>query len=339
MMLDQSYEIDQKNGGNFMLEMLETYYGINGISHSPIQNIPSYIANNIHYLIISLNNSEEFNVEQAVLAYYLREQNTTHIGYPLQNIDEQFITKKGEKEYVVVRIDELQEEKKKTKGEMLASFHLQHQSYPYEPRSISSYGMWKKLWVEKLSAYEHSLEDTYKRKRTYFERAWMDIFPYIIGITENAIQYIGNVEKESIGDEHDQSTITFERYTNQLDESAFLYDELHVDHPMRDVAEWVRSQLLQEYTDYDQILSFLQDYHRVYPLSSFRWKIIYARLLYPAHLFDAMDMQRNLDERTVRERVVEMCVAQERYEKRMNRLFHHIERNHLTNPIPMIQWR
>jgi len=322
-----------------MMEMLETYYGIKGARHQPIRNIPSYIANNIHYLIITLNKSEEFNVEQAVLAYYLREQDTMHIGYPLQNIDEQFITQQGEKSYSVVRIDELQELNHRSEGEVLARFHLQHQSYPFEPRSISSYGQWKQLWIEKLSAYEHYLQETLKRKRTYFERTWMDIFPYIIGITENAIQYIGNIEKESIVDENDQTTITFERYTNQLIEPAMLYDELHVDHPMRDVAEWIRHQLLQEFTDYAHILSFLQEYNQVKPISSFRWKLIYARLLYPAHLFDAMDEQRYQEEGSIGENIVNMCVAQDRYEKRVNRLLHHMERNHLTNPIPMIQWR
>lgn len=321
-----------------MLEMLETYYGIKGAPHDPIRNIPSFIANNIHYLIVSLNSSREFNVEQAVLAYYLREHSFVHVGYPLQNIDEQFITQKGEDRYIVLRIDHLQEFVHGNEGGLLANFHQHHHSYPYEPRSISSYGKWKQLWIDKLFAYENYLHETLHRKRTYFERMWMDIFPYIIGLTENAIQYIGTIEKQSIGDENDLPTITFERYTNQFTQSAILYDELHFDHPMRDVSEWVRRQLLQEQTDYEEIVSFLYAYNQVIPISSFRWKLIYARLLYPAHLFDSFDVQKGQKEREIKENIIEVCEAQHRYEKRVNRLFHHIERNHLTDPIPMVQW-
>ncbi len=322
-----------------MIDFLRTYYGIQGQESFPIRRYSSYVENNIHYLVIPIRNRDEFNLEQAVLSYYLKEHHQPNIGFPLQNIDEQFITVMDDQTYVVVQIDDLQDPSQTSNGSILAEFHQRHQAYPYEPRSISSYGTWKQLWIDKLTVYEQNLQASLSERRSYFERAWLDVFPYVIGMTENAIQYIGTIEKEAVADSSDRPTITFERYRNQLKEHCFFHHELHFDHPMRDVAEFIRFKLLQDHVDVDDISRFLKEYNDVQFISEFSWKLLYARLLYPAHFFDYIDRHRlKKDETKMKQEMLHLCKAQENYEVRLNTLFQHIKQNHQKIHIPMLQW-
>lgn len=321
-----------------MLEFLRTYYGIQAKQSIPIRGIPSYAANNVHYVVIPTSEQREFLIEQAVVAYYLKEQNEVHGAYPLRNIDEQFVTTIDEEKWIVLQINALRHDRTQMHGEVLAQFHQKHQTYPFEPHSISSYGSWKKLWVDKLTAYEHNLQASLTENRTYFERSWIDLFPYVIGMTENAIQYIGEVERSHALDIGDRPTITFHRYVDQLEQACFFSYELHYDHPIRDVSECVRHALLQEEWNLEQVVYFIEQYERVQPLSPFSWQLLYARLLYPAHFFDQMDAHRNEEEQTIRKGLIDLCQRQEKYEQRLRKLFHEIKRNHQKIHIPMLQW-
>lgn len=321
-----------------MLEFLRTYYGIEGQESFPIRGIPSYIADNMHYLLLRLSERDEFMMEQAVIAYYLKEQEQPHIAYPLQNIDGQFLTTMDDQRYTVFRVHHLQKHPHPNDGTVLAQFHKQSKSYPYEPFSISSYGKWNQLWTDKLTVYEQNLQVTLKEERAFKDRAWFDVFPYVIGMTENAIQYVAEMDRDRSFNDSDRPTITFERYKDQLQQSCFFSHELHYDHPMRDVAEWIRKKMLQEEDDTADIVQFLHDYECVQPLSLFSWKMIYARLLYPAHLFDAIDRHQRKDKALIEEEIARLCDQQHVYETRLKSLFQQVERNGQTIRIPMVQW-
>src|SRR5699024_5568074 len=61
--------------------------------------------------------------------------------------------------------------------------------------------------------------------------------------------------------------------------------DLAYDHPARDLAEYIRSRLLNRETE-KEMAQFLQDYQKRRPLSVFGWRLLYARLLFPVHIFD-----------------------------------------------------
>src|SRR5699024_5628412 len=98
------------------------------------------------------------------------------------------------------------------------------------------YGKWKQLWIDKLTSIEHSVFDEAQKYLNSYYDAVIDSLPYIIGISENAIQYLNETYYESNFDESDQGTITFLRYTDHLLQPIIWVNDLSYDHPTRDIA-------------------------------------------------------------------------------------------------------
>lgn len=321
-----------------MIDVLRTYYGIHAQKSKSIRGIPSYLASEMHYVVFRASEQGEFMMEQAVIAYYLQEQYQSYIALPIHNIDGQFTTHIEEEAYTVLEIAHLQEQVREGGGRQLATFHMHSKPYPYEPRTLSSYGQWKQLWIDKLTVYERYLQATFDKKRSEMERVWLDLFPYVIGITENAIQYVGEIETERSFNESDRPAIVFDRYNDQLLGPCFFSYELQYDHPMRDVAEWIRMRLLAEHDHEAQIIQFLADYDHVQPLSLFSWKMIYARLLFPVHFFDLFTIDQQTGEFLMQSSIDKVIEQQPIYEKRLTGLFTQIRRKNHAMQVPMVQW-
>src|SRR5699024_7793749 len=81
-------------------------------------------------------------------------------------------------------------------GQMLSTFHQVGLDYPYQPSVMASYGMWQHLWISKIDQYEayyhHLLQ---QRLMSSTIRELINILPYIIGMGENAIQYMHIMSK------------------------------------------------------------------------------------------------------------------------------------------------
>ena len=89
-----------------------------------------------------------------------------------------------------------------------------------------------------------------------FERMFIDSFPYYIGLTENAIQYLVDTEIDDEPMETDSGTVCHERFSkrhggqlnNYMIKNPF---DWVFDHRSRDLAEWTRERYLHNYQTYD----------------------------------------------------------------------------------------
>src|SRR5690625_7822215 len=100
----------------------------------------------------------------------------------------------------------------------------------------------------------------------------MDILPYIIGICENAIQYIAESEVDLRFNSIDQGSITFHRYNNHLQEPIIWFNDLVFDHPTRDIAVYIRYQFLINKNRISSDISYLlDDYQQFRPHANFNW--------------------------------------------------------------------
>src|SRR5690625_7933125 len=72
----------------------------------------------------------------------------------------------------------------------------------------------------------------------------MNHLPYIIGVSENAIQYMQESEQERRYRDCDRGTIAFQRYQDQLLRQTIWSTDLVYDHPTRDIAEYISTKLL-----------------------------------------------------------------------------------------------
>ncbi|WP_085991474.1 hypothetical protein [Oceanobacillus senegalensis] len=317
---------------------LSTYYGIQVEEKLWFDSKEAYRDGNYFYFITSIDNREIIFMEQASLSYYLMDYEVKHVTLPIPNLQGEWITPFHDKNYLVMRVSELNHDRYTSDGIALANFHHIGSNYQYQPKEISSYGAWKTLWINKLTIFETKIKDEAKNNPCDYYKLLMDLLPYLVGISENAIQYIRETETENRFHEVDQGSITFNRYKNQLIQPILWSEDLVYDHPTRDIAEYIRSFMLVE-DDGNDISTFLQDYQYIRPLSIFSLRLIYARLLFPIHWFDLINrgfMEENLDQLYLDLR--ELADKQVTYERALKEFF---EINGVRTEdldIPVINW-
>lgn len=320
-----------------MEQLLTDYYNI---SHQRLTKVEqnTFIDNEQYvYSITFIEEDERIYDEQAMLAAYCIQEGYVHVQNIIPNIYGSWITPYNDHPLLLSAglLNPLSEQI--SDGRLLANFHLVNQAYPYEPNYVTSYGKWKDLWVEKLTYYEKELPKAIKNGPSAFLARAVDLIPYLIGISENAISYLQENESESQFTRFDQGTITFLRYQNQLRASFIPFTDLHYDHPTRDIAEYVRSMLIKDNEGTQKSIEFLIDYNDVFPISLFGWKLLYARLLFPIQFFDIFD-QVNIGQNNDLTKLNYIIERQTNFEKNLKELFGEVKRIFNLNPMYMVQW-
>ncbi|PAV28740.1 hypothetical protein CIL05_15795 [Virgibacillus profundi] len=321
-----------------IIDMLGVYYAIQAERKLELDGKDGYKQDEYVYFTISADNREIIHMEQATLAYYLIENKYNNTALPIPNRNGEWFTAYEDKNYMVMQVQRDILENTYSSGESLAHFHQIGTAYSYEPKTISSYGQWKQLWIDKLTAFESNVELEAKNHSSNYYRLLMDVLPYIVGISENGIQYIQESEHERRYHEADQGTIAFRRYTNDLEKTVLWADELVYDHPTRDLAECIRFMILNNKDD-NELITFLNDYQSLRPLSVFSWRLLYARLIFPIHFFDIIDrgfMFQDLEQSYSELR--DILKKQVIYEKRLGELFKNLGVDHEVLQIPVLDW-
>jgi spore coat protein YutH len=319
-------------------DFLSTYYGIQVDEKIGFDRKEGYRTGNYFNFITSIENKEMIYLEQASLAYYLRDNQIDYIALPIPNLQGEWFTSYHNINYMVMQVTNMQQVDKNTESRRLAEFHQIGSNYQYQPKEISSYGKWKLLWIEKLDYIEARLEEEANKNPNPYYQLVMDVLPYIIGISENAIQYIRESETETRFHEVDQGTITFHRYHNQLNDSILWVENLVYDHPIRDVAEQIRNCLVKGESE-EKIYQFLREYQTVRPLSIFSYRLLFGRILFPAHILDLFirGFTEENDELLYKE-LKQLLDSQIYYERVLRNFYEMIDINPKILNIPMINW-
>ncbi|WP_152655040.1 hypothetical protein [Oceanobacillus sp. CFH 90083] len=318
-----------------MTEMLRSQYAIQAEGKQLIEEREGYQKEHYHYFTIPAGNKEMILMEQATLAYFLRENGLYNVAYPIRNINGEWFTNYANELWMVLVLEDgLQILNQESMGKMLGDIHRIGSMFQYEPKTISSYGLWRKLWEEKLTFFEEELTRQAKEDgaSSYLSEV-MDILPYIVGISENAIQYLWESEKEQRILQTDQSTVAFARW-NTAAKKIIWTDELVYDHPTRDIAEYIRHAFLQNKSDIE-INQFLNDYQNYQPLSVFAWRLIFARLFFPIHLYDFLESGFQYPNSQALEQLLK---SQEVYERRLAHFFDVTGVDVSSWRIPMVSW-
>ncbi|HLR75584.1 MAG TPA: hypothetical protein VK077_09935 [Virgibacillus sp.] len=318
---------------------LKTFYHININETIHMDGHTGYQSDDSIYFIISALNKEAIHMEQAALAYYLVENGFTQTAFPIPNIYGNWLTKQNNMHYLVVQVLMISDNLQLSHGKLLAHFHQKNVSYTYEPQYISSYGKWRQLWIDKLTTIEQTVFDEANKYLNDYYDVVIDSLPYVIGVSENAIQYLNEVDHDVDYDESDQGTVTFLRYNDQLLQSIIWVNDLAYDHPTRDIAEYIRHKLLHAEGGVESIQRFIFEYESIRSLSLFSWHLLYARLLYPIHLLDTLEKGfLNTPSYNHSSMFIELINKQPIYEERLHELFTSFERDDKNKRIPMVQW-
>ncbi|MBP2257315.1 spore coat protein YutH [Virgibacillus campisalis] len=322
-----------------MEEMLNRDYAVYIRDKITINGKLGFIDNAYTYFIISSENKEMIHMEQAALAYFLVEKGLYHTAKPIQNMDGNWFTTYQNKSYMVVQVQSPQTNYIESHGHSLANFHLMNAAYHYEPQNISSYGQWKNLWIHKLTIFENRIIHEAKRKHTCYYRLLMDILPYIIGMSENAIQYIQETTEDYRYDEGDQGTITFQRYDDHLLKPVIWVNDLMYDHPTRDLAEYIRTKLFLNQAN-KELRSFMDDYQSLRPLSIFSWRLLYGRLIFPITFYDLIEESffTEKNDQTYFTKMENLIEKQSIYEQNLSSFFIEMGLQHEALHIPVLHW-
>lgn len=323
-----------------MRDLLNAFYAIQISEEIVVGERVGFKSGTNTYFTTLATNNKAIHMEQASLAYHLVENGYDQMAIPVPNQYGDWITSYRDANYFVLKVIDLQKDLRAGHGALLAQFHQKNNAYAYEPQHISSYGQWKNLWIDKLTSFENKIIEESKEKQNDYYRLLRDALPYIIGISENAIQYMQESEQENRYGQSDQGTISFQRYRDQLIQPVIWHTDLVYDHLTRDLAEFIRFNFLQNGKhSFDHIIQFLDDYQSIYPLSIFSWRLLYARLIYPVHLLDLIE-HAFLEQQYERhfEYLQKLLDEQSNYEQCLSHLFQGIELNYKALNIPVLQW-
>ncbi|GAB2544112.1 protein kinase family protein [Gracilibacillus alcaliphilus] len=286
------------------------------------QPYTTYQDQSAYYFIIPGTMSEQAAVEMYSIASHYHQYGWTNVACPIQNIHNQWITSVGKDKYILCVASKGSE--RQDEAQMLARFQQTGFTYPYQPSEINNYGQWKQLWANKVDQYELLYQQLYQQRPTNsMIREFVNFFPYIVGIAENAIQYMNSVEQERQFSEQDQPTITFGRYHGEVTADFIYCNHFIYDHSVRDLAEKLRPFLLeQEGLQDPECYSFLRSYLGEMPLSPFGWKLLYARLIFPIHLFDWVDQIRQSPQSATP--IKQMIEYQKNYQRHLKTFFYQL---------------
>lgn len=279
-------------------------YGLYCDSRFTLGEYEGFQAGGQSYLLLPKEESMLNEQEMMAFTNYLRSVGDSSVLEPITTVRKQksgLID--GQEVYVCLLPDNFQNEQTRLnhtaeKGAHLATIHYYGKQMPYEKRGYEFFGQWHKLWETRLEQLEGWYQQIlYETPQSYVDEAFLFSYPYYMGLTENAIQYVVDAMMDDPGREYEKPTICHRRFNDRtwlvLSENGDIVKrptEFVYDHPCRDLAEWIREHRLGEsVSSWEEIGEFLKGYEEYDQLTTYSWRLLYARLLFPLHYFEAIE--------------------------------------------------
>jgi spore coat protein YutH len=275
-----------------MLErVLYEQYKLHCEKRLTIGDYDGFIAGEKRYLIspiVPLNGKEMTELSQYIHLLYNRGDDTVA---PIERtLQGHLFFKAEEGYYAVLRMPEKRRKMEEVNiGKELALFHKKSVGYPYSQTSFNYYLSWKAFWQRRMEQMENWYED--RRKASDLEEMdtfFIETFPYFLGLTENALQYVSETERDEGNSNFPAPTICHERFSEKSWDCDGNFIKLPtrwvIDQPARDLAEYIRKNMYVE-NGVKHCLRFINDYEKQFPLSKAAWRFLYARLLFPVDYY------------------------------------------------------
>jgi spore coat protein YutH len=282
------------NRNQNIIQDLFHHYQIQPAELLPVQSYYMFWQRNRVYFLVPIGNLKEDDLqEMKKLSDFMKTIGDQSVATFVQNVQGYYVSKIAGSNYSLFK-SYRQNERSDNFGEELAVFHLRGKKYSEELKRLNRIGQWKNLWEKRLEQLERFWQNKVNsHPENFFEQIFIESFPYYLGMTENAIQYVADTELDDTPQIVDSATICHQKMAERkMREIHFskIPTEWIYDHPSRDLAEWVRDEYLENSENYQKkILSFLYGYEKKSPLSTFAWRLLYARLLFPVHYFETIE--------------------------------------------------
>lgn len=277
-------------------KLLEKEYGIVNVEESiKLDSYEALRGNGWYYFAAQAGNRQEEEIlELGQIAEHLRNLGDSHVPVFVATKEGKLITNWENANYCVLASRQADRHQKMKLGRKLAKFHERGRRVPFAIERSSRIGQWKSLWEKRLEQMEKVWNGLlFQTPEDEFERMFIESFPYYMGLTENAIQYLVDAEIDDDPTDADSGTVCHERFSSKSwGANYYLKDPFDwvFDHRSRDLAEWTRERYFHNMQTYQpNVRRFFDEYQGITPLSSFSWKLLYARILFPLHYFDCIE--------------------------------------------------
>ena len=331
-----------------MIQTIYEHYGLRPNEFMPVGKFEGFQYRDILYTIINVKQMEQDELNELYqMSQFLMGQGDRHVATFMPNLNGEMITETETEKFIICRC--LAEEKTPnfSPGHELAVFHQKGRLFPYEVEKANRLGQWKSMWEKRLDQME---QFWYGRLRALpnqeMEKRFLETFPYYLGLTENAIQYLVDTEIDDLPRSVDAATICHHRFGQKTWGEDYVYKlpaDWVFDHPSRDIAEYIREQYLLTYAvDERHMHQFLSEYEKVNPLSSFSWRLLYARLLFPVHYFEVIEGYYSVQDERQKQKYYEklegVLAHSSHYEAFLKRFYQSVGISTSRYHIPELTW-
>lgn len=311
-----------------------------------------FTAQNIHYFFVPIDEIEDDEVVEMIkMGNHLQARGDFEIATFIPTVNNALSGLVSGQNFVLFQLPKYYSKSKKEKslGFELARLHNNGKSYLKEKKEYAS---WTKFWLNRLSQLEVLYENlAMQTRKSSFDQAFMTAFPYFLGRTENAIQYIvdanidfkDHIQKEAKTICHYQfSRLTWLTIDNTTKAKVKSPIEFVYDYPSRDLAERIREIGIESEDPFERTAQFLNDYQSVEEISLLSWCYIYGRLLFPINFFrivEAYYLSENANERdNYTELFFEMLNGEQKSETFLRQFHNRVISTYWQAYVPKVDW-
>lgn len=247
-----------------MKNALNFYYNLSSNNIHLNEGNYYFDANGETYVLCAYNGTIQEVKELYNLHLYLL-QNKIYTHQIILNKDDNIITVFDNKQYVLLKVYNYLNEK--------ITIH-DVVNYGNITMGIKRTNNWKQLWINKIDYFEYQMSQCGKKYPLLRES-----FSYYVGITENGIALLNEVENDILSISHKRI---------YSDESLFdFYNPLNyiVDTRVRDTAEFFKSRIFVSNNLFLEIKNYLIQSR----LSDKEMYCFFIRMLYPTFYFDCYE--------------------------------------------------
>ncbi|HJJ16523.1 MAG TPA: hypothetical protein OIM63_00305 [Bacilli bacterium] len=287
-----------------MKKDIEYYYNIKIDHLEQLNNCYFFKYNNENYYFVLLNRPEEDLKEILIVCEELKNKGILCHNFML-NKDKKIVTIINNINYVMLK--PLQNEKEEL--DLIDITNIQNNLLLKEEKSKLYRNDWARLWSEKIDYFEYQIREIGKDKKLI-----LNSFSYYIGLAENAISYVNNVN-ETYQKEYlltlCHKRVYYPTYKlNYYNPLSFIFD-LRV----RDIASYLKNKFFKKEDAYIE----LENYLKHIKLSNYEYAMLYARLLYPSYYFDIYEKVMNNEENE--DKLVEIISLVDEYEEYLKQVY------------------
>ena len=236
----------------------------------------------VFYFVFFNRTKEELNDIVNIITEL--KQKNIKIHDIILNRNRELITKVGDKEYVLLKLNI----NKTQKIDFIDMCEIANKLKLNGKNSKLYRNNWGELWSKKVDYLEYQISELGKDKNII-----LNSFSYYLGLAENAISYVNKINKTIRISAQDNITLSHRRIffpntaLNYFNPLSYIFDL-----EIRDISEYIKMGFFNE----EDSLLDLKTYLKLKRLTPYSYHMLYARLIYPSYYFDLFEEVMNNNE-------------------------------------------